>query len=285
MKKFLINTLSISILLLMILASFCSFSAIRKRNMSWKLPTEKHILFMGASHIEQGIDDSRTKEAINLANSSERYMFTYIKLQHLFAENSQIDTVFLQCAPTDLWENTDDKYHVLNEQSYYVRAYWPLYNWEQCRIYKEEVKQVCGLILSNIISRDNFDMHSYWEHLGGFDKKEGKIAEMDRNKVQPKLATGYSGHYVNYDYCRRIINLCKSKGVKLYFVYCPVYHPEYFYDQKYYYDAYKRYFSDVELLDYSHMPIADNLRSDAHHLNNRGAVVFTDSLKRQFNIK
>ena len=56
-------------------------------------------------------------------------------------------------------------------------------------------------------------------------------------------------------------------------------------DHDYYYDAYKKYFSDVELLDYSRLPMEDNERYDSHHLNKKGAEIFTDSLMRRFNIR
>ena len=48
---------------------------------NWRLPAEKHIVFIGASLVAYGIDDSMTESAINLANGGERYMFTFLKLR------------------------------------------------------------------------------------------------------------------------------------------------------------------------------------------------------------
>ena len=43
-------------------------------------------------------------------------------------------------------------------------------------------------------------------------------------------------------------------------------------------------FSDVELLDYSHYPMEDDERHDAHHLNDKGALKFTKMLKLKYNL-
>ena len=44
----------------------------------------------------------------------------------------------------------------------------------------------------------------------------------------------------------------------------------------------KKYFNDVEYLDYSHWAATDDERLDAHHLNHKGAVRFTEELKKKF---
>ena len=58
-----------------------------------------------------------------------------------------------------------------------------------------------------------------------------------------------------------------------------------FFNQDDYYSAYQEEFSDVEFLDYSDWPVADDERYDAHHLNAKGAVRFTQELKNRFNLQ
>ena len=108
-----------------------------------------------------------------------------------------------------------------------------------------------------------------------------KVAE-----IKPDLEIN-SGHgcAVNYDYLRKIITFCKLRHVKVYFLETPTYHPEYFYDQDFFYKAYQKYFSDVEFIDYSKLPMDDDERYDAHHLNHKGAVRFTRVIMDRFGIK
>ena len=254
----------------------CLFSS----KIDWKLPSEKHILFVGASYIAFGIDDSLTRSAINLANGGERYMFTYIKLQHIIDNNVQIDTIFMECAPTDLFEHADDKYFRSNEMTEYYAKYYPLFNFEQWKLYKGKISMAFSLLFRKTI----------WDYITGIDytyfisDSPPRTKTMKREKVHEELVTGKYGHKINYKYLRKIIQLCYDKHIKLYLLYSPVYKPEYYYNQNCYYDSYHKYFSDVELLDYSHFPMSDNERYDAHHLNDKGAIRFTNEIKKNFNI-
>lgn len=265
-----------------ILASLFSYKYIKFSQFSWKIPQEKHILFMGASHIHHAINDSIMSSAVNYAAPSERYMFTYIKLEHILPNNPQIDTIFLELAPTDLWKSTDDKYHKENEQSNYVRNYWPLFNFEQWYLYRSEPQQVFNIVL-NSLHDVRVSYSSWWENRGGYGYRTDslKLEDFDPHMVE---SDGWS-NTTNYLYLRKIINLCKEYRIKLYFLETPTYHPELFYDQDYYYNAYKNNFSEIELLDYSHQDIPLNEYADAHHLNDKGARHFTEIIKKRFRIK
>lgn len=114
-----------------------------------------YILFLGASHLNYAIDDTMMKEAINWTRGSERYMYTYIKLQHLLPVNPQVDTIFMELAPTDLWEDTDYKYYELNGQSGYVKTYWPFYEIEHWRVVLKEPVLVAGIVLGSLLEVDD----------------------------------------------------------------------------------------------------------------------------------
>ena len=134
MKKYLIRLTIIGLLFIIIVSVIIIIRVVVIRNHSWCISDKIHTVFMGASHINRSIDDSMMTTAINWSRPSERYMFTYIKLKHLLPTNPQIDTIFLELAPTDLWEDADYKYHDLNEQSGYVKLYWPFFNFENWKI-------------------------------------------------------------------------------------------------------------------------------------------------------
>lgn len=283
MKKYLKRIVAISALFIVLV--ICVMSVEKQIILwhSWQLPKHVHILFMGASHINHAVDDSMLKEAINWTKGSERYMYTYIKLQHLLPENPQVDTIFLELAPTDLWEDTDDKYHVLNEQSGYVKLYWPFFTWEQWKIFNTEPFQVISLVASSLGEMKKLKQDEWWHSMGNYNNV---TTSLDTATVEQVLVESHgNGHAVNYDYLRRIITLCQNKGIKLYFLETPTFHPEYYYDQDYFYQAYHNNFSGVELIDYSKWPMDPSERYDAHHLNHKGAVRFTQELKDRFHLK
>ncbi len=254
-------------------------------NVSWKIPQAKHILVLGASHIERGFDDGLSKEAYNYDLSSERYMFTYLKLNKMLQDNPQIDTIILQCAPTDLWEHTDDKYFVENEQLMFVPLYLMLLNKEELNIYKDEPLRTFSIFFKSLANPKYYIEGEYRKLLGGYIGESLNNKTLDTTTVKPEPIVGEYGHLVNYKYLHKIVKLCKVKGIKLYFIYCPVYHPEYFYDQDFYYKALKNEFSDVELLDYSNFPILYDEMYDAHHLNHKGAQHLTRELMHRLNFQ
>ena len=283
MKKYLSKLALVSSLLVLVLVVLGLVRMRIIQSHSWKLPGQVHILFMGASHVNRAVNDSLFNTAMNWASPSERYMFTYIKLQHLLPQNPQIDTVFLELAPTDLWEDTDYKYHVINEQSKFVKLYWPFFSWQTLSIYKAEPMQTLSLIVSSLFDLKEMSQDEWWAHMGGYMALN---EVMDINEVKPNLEprNGW-GHSVNYKYLQRIIEICKNSGVRLIFLETPTYHPEYYYNQAYFYRAYHKNFSDIEFVDYSQWPIDKKYRYDPHHLNSKGAILFTKELKERFNIE
>ncbi len=283
MKKYLKCLITISGLFIILVTIVAIIHQQAILHHSWKLPKQVHILFLGASHINHAIDDSMIESAMNWSRASERYMYTYIKLQHLLPVNPQVDTIFLELAPTDLWEDTDYKYHVLNEQSGYVKLYWPFYSKEQWRIFNTEPRQVAGLVLESLGEIGMLRQKRWWYLMGNY-KNVSKSLDTTTVVPMPEISSG-RGYAVNYEYLRRIISLCHKHQIKLYFLETPTYHPEYFYDQDYFYRAYKENFSDVEFIDYSNWSMDPSELCDAHHLNHKGAIRFTKELKRRLHIK
>lgn len=283
MRRFFRELIQIGLLLLILLSAIVIARRSIVRNHSWDINGKVHTLFLGASHITHAVDDSMMETAINWSRASERYMYTYIKLCHLLPSNPQIDTVFLELAPTDLWIDTDYKYHDVVEQSGYIKLFWPFLEKEHWLVFKKEPFQVLGLVRESFSDFDDLKQADWWVHMGGYREKDGK---MNAQEVIPQQEVdSHHGHDVNYDYLRRIINLCGDYGVKLFFLETPTFHPEFFYDIDYYHHIYQELFSDVEFVDYSDWPMEDSERADPHHLNAVGAKRFTQELMDRFNVR
>lgn len=237
---------------------------------------------MGASHVARGIDDTLLESAFNFARPSERYMYTYIKLQHLCEINPQIDTIFLECAHTDLANDCDYKYFEENELSGYLELYWPLFTREDWNYLSLKKKDILYYIIKGIANRNIYSRDKWFMALGGYEPLDG---EMNRKEVKPQreLDRG-AGHYINYLYLNKIIDYCSKRRIKLYLLQCPVFHPEYYFDDVYHKKALEQFVKKTEYLDFSHWSVEDNERLDAHHLNRKGAVRFTNELKLMYYI-
>ena len=282
MKRYLVKLTMVSVLLICVILLIGICRALVINQHTWKLPENKHILFLGASHVMYAVDDSMMESAINLTCGGERYMYTYIKLHHLLDDNPQIDTVFLQFAPTDIWEDADSKYFEEHLQSGFLKFYWPYFHVEEWKVALKEPSQTAGIVFGSFFSPGELSSKGWRKQLGGY---QYDTKTMDPEQVKPEL-TEKNGcrNTINLKYLHRIVDLCKKRKIKLFFIETPTYHPEFFYDQEFFYCLYQSSFSDIEFLDYSDWPMLDEERCDPHHLNHNGAVRFTKEIKERFHI-
>lgn len=286
MKRFITEIIKTLFLVLIVVCSALILGPIRisHTHTTWQLPQEKHILFCGASHIYHGINDSLTISAINLAKASERYMYTYLKLEKLLQINPQIDTIYLQFAPTDMWKNTDDKYFRRGEQIAFAALYWPLFGATEWNWLKSDIVNIGKVIIPRIREPYNWSQKQYIDKQGGFSPVFNcfdTIIDFPKNVT----SEGNHGYDINYYYCRKIIELCNQQNVKLCFLFMPVWKHNIAYDLEYYYNAYNSHFSDVELLDYHDFDMDLCERMDSHHLNYYGATRFTQMLQSRYSIR
>lgn len=278
-KLFLLKTSYLLITILLIISSLFFVRYFTTKSISWKLPKDKKTLFMGASHIEKGINPKYYPSSVNLAAGSERYMFTYIKLKKLLEQNNQLDTLFLQFAPTDIQVNTDSKYFSPNEMSRYLPLYSPLFSLEQWKIYSNNKITALTLLTQKILKKIPTNINKF----GGYKPSFGVFIEKDKEYKMPVWSE--SGHDINYKYLNKIINLCVQRNIKVIFIYMPMYNKSSFYNTDYFYNIYKNKFSDIEFLDYSEWKCPNDYRNDEHHLNNIGAINFTKKLKKDLLVK
>lgn len=285
MRLFLKNILLFGAIVIGIFATCITAKYMITHSISFKEPENVHFLFIGASHPWHGIDEHLLRDAINRSARSERYMYSYLKLKQIINDNPQIDTVFIECSPTDIWENTDDKYFNENEMSYFIPLYFPLFSSDEWKIYSHKMPDVIKLIVQKSFQLNQLFPERLMAGFGTQADKAENLVKMNSSEVVPAMIDGNLGNEINYTYLRKIIDLCDKHDIKLYGIYFPVYHPEYYYDQEYYHKALSEKFPDLDVLDYSGMTLPDSARFDAHHLNWYGAQIFTTELKNRFKIR
>lgn len=287
MKRYIVNLSLFATILIAIFLFAIGGRFVVSHKINWKADPVIKIAFMGASHITRGIDVNDIRWATNLSKPSERYMFTYLKLKHLLAANDSIDTIVLQCAPTDVWLNTDDKYFAENEISEFIPLFYPLFGKEEWKAFYGHYISLFNHIALHAFDQSLFYEDQYLERIGLNQKVEIPLEEMDAKSVHKDLFTGKYGDKINIEYLHKIISLCETYKRKLYLLYCPVYKPEFYYDQDYYYTVISKLKKNrnVTYLDYSHFNLPDSCRYDAHHLNAKGAKLFTTEILREINRK
>jgi hypothetical protein len=273
MKRFIKKVFLLGAFFVMATGMIFLIRVIATKSISWNLPGEIHTVFLGASHFEKGIDDLMYPGSINLAYKSERYLFTFLKLKKLLNSNPQIDTVFLQFAPTDIWEHTDSKYYSENEMSYFLPLYYPMFTWEEWKVY---LKNIDNRRIADLLFKKTVKFNHFPRNLNSFGGYDPLFNVYDRGN-KPYLLQDWTenGNTINYTYLRNIMDLCQTRGVQLFFVYMPMFNKNDFYPIDKYYAAYSDNFSWVPLLDYSDWDCPDRYRADEHHLNAEGAKYFT----------
>lgn len=283
MKRYLVNISLFSVILFVVFISAIGGRYVVCQKMNWQIDPSISIALIGASHITRGFDLSNIHGVGNYSKPSERYMFTYLKLNRLLASNESIDTVVLQCAPADLWQHTDDKYFAENEMSEFIPLFYPLFGKEEWEAYSGHYVSLLKFIIQHAFDQSLFYVNQYMKRVGFEQEPELLSERMDVKSVHKELKTGVYGNKINLAYLYKIIDICEKYHKKLYLVYCPVYKPEYFYNQVEYYTELSRIKKrrNVTCLDFSHLNLADSCFYDAHHLNAEGAKLFTEEFFRR----
>jgi hypothetical protein len=285
MKKFILSCILLSAIGLIVAIGLLVPQYIMAKKYVWEIPENKITLFMGASHIECCIDDSYLENAINLANASERYPFTYLKLQKILSDKTKIVHIVLQCAPTDLSQAADKKiFSVDNEMVSYIPLYYPYFQEEEWTEYGDYKSDIIQILLSKFYKNWALSAKKYFSQYGGYHEYGG-VFDPYKTKYE-RLDSINFGNEVNLSYLRKIVDVCKSNNIRLTLLYCPMYNPELYYDQDYYYNVLKTKFGDVEFLDYSHLELPNEFRRDAHHLGNKkGSTYFTKVMAERLGLR
>lgn len=64
-----------------------------------------------------------------------------------------------------------------------------------------------------------------------------------------------------------------------------MYNKDFYYNTEDFYKAYENNYAEIPFLDYSDWNCPDSYRKDEHHLNQIGATIFTQKLKRDVSAK
>ena len=87
-----------------------------------------HVLILGDSHTQCGIDDALLPNSLNLSESADTYFYSYVKLKRMLKANPQIDTLILGYADFNITDNQDRWLRSENINSFKLPIYFFLFD-------------------------------------------------------------------------------------------------------------------------------------------------------------
>lgn len=284
MKHFIIKTF-ITLLIPLIggLSVVFSLSYIASKSVDYKLKPGTTKIFIGDSHVQLAINDTLLKNSVNVATSSESYLFSYYKLKRLLEINPEINEVYLGYGYHNVSSYYDDFTSGKNSSSVTPKYFHSLPVYEQAKLIFWSIDKIPNLVRTFLQINYRYILKNEpWPggHRNKFSATQAADSSMDK-RINSQFysndtAIGFSK--INQQYLTKTIALCETHHVKLVLLNVPI-HP--YYKDKIptkFIDQYNKISKSVEVitLDLSEMPLNENSYiPDGDHLSMEGAATFT----------
>jgi hypothetical protein len=250
--------------------------------------TSAIILFAGDSHIQLGVNDQIITKSKNIANLGEAYIYTYEKIQYYLQYNHGVKQIYLGAGCHNFSEYYDGFSHGR------LPDYLPILSLKDQL--KHSFDRQYGFV--NIISPVLYNgMINVTKHSGQFTFSGGfsnfSVNRMNEDSsILPRINSQF---YVDNDrlksysennikYLKKIISLCKEKGVELDLIATPL-HPEYKMSIPSSYLSMRKSFisnEKVRLIDFEDITMpSGSFMPDGDHLTAAGAAYFSKILNDQ----
>ena len=296
MKRFLINLLLFLILIGLSavgLVLLSNFAINQKINQLLTISDNVSMIFAGDSNIECAINDSLIANSINIAQSGEAYLYSYVKIKSLLEHNDQIRTIFIGFSFGDLLKGAEESW-LFSDESVIEKI--KLYNYllssseKYLLIRKNSIAYIEGL-LQSIFSNFQTFMKSF--SLAESNKRIinfGGYLYLVRDKLQEDIKLHPFTEQLSEKglfqekYLKMISHLCQQKSIKLVLLQTP--------KHKYYttnvnkeiknnWLSVRNSLSQDSLLDLSTLILPDSCYGDITHLNYKGAKIFSEYLNKK----
>jgi len=285
MKLFIRNLILFAITSLIIFTGLViAERMILNRQGRFRLSERDKYVILGHSHPQMDYDDKLIDSSLNLASSGEAYFYTYIKLNKILESNQDKKILFIEYTNNNIKPAMNnwiwDDIHILDKYKLY--SAYTRYN-ETKLLYSKNPKTtiLCNIksVINNAYYIFNLKNITVEEKMGGYyhlvrDKTDSLLQALITNPPDSTLDTNFS--YANVAYLKKIIDVCREKGIALYLIRSPL-HPIY--------DAYRnevkfREFLNndlqgVEFLDFKNCSFTNEEFGDLEHLNYRGAKKYS----------
>lgn len=258
-----------------------------KTDFNYDLPN-KRILILGDSHTLCGLDDAIIPDSVNLSESADTYFYSYLKLREIADRNNNLKTLILGFAEHNISESQDEWLTDSSINNKKLSFYYFLFDWKDIleftkinptAILKNSVRIIKGNVghLYRIFRKTPITEFGIGTHLK-LNKGVPTDALMKPNKNIKIKENNLSK--LDLVYLQKINQYCIKNKIKLILINTPVLAKEEKLDQKYM-QIYNKKLPTAELLDFSNIMKDKKYFSDVSHLNNKGAIQFSNFLKAQ----
>jgi hypothetical protein len=300
MKSFLINLILFIVVVGSLILSFSILSDFAVKQREYKLlKINKDIdkVFAGDSNIECAINDSLIANSINIAQSGEAYMYSYIKIESLLKYNNQISTIYIGFSPWDLLKDTEERWLFKDEFVIEkVTSYNYLLNYsDKSVLIKDNPTAYIRGLMKSIFSNFKAFINSYnledskrkITNFGGYEYVESNKLQEDIKMNLFKTQTFEEGIFQK-KYLKKISQLCRQKSIRLVLLNTPkhiYYNTNIDKDIKQNWLNVRNSLSGDSLMDLSTLSFPDSCFRDLTHLNYKGAKLFSEYLNEKLLLK
>ena len=281
------------ILFAMMIFKLCIVSTLHDGRV-YKLNKKIQTILIGDSHAQYGFNDKIIPRSLNLSNRSEKFIWTYLKIQKFLNFNKQVNHIVLSVSYHSFMKTNDTEIFG-DERSFFYSRYGFLFGNEDYLNILNENKFNKDLLLNFLkynlgvpieghreIRRRILDLlfknRGKEEFFGHFLEDKENVLTSERLKRTVDRHFMIKGHsYLQVLYFQKIIRLVRSKGVRLTLLTLPV-HADYLRDvplrELQYLNrlAFENKDTGVNYINLSHLKVKDSHFKDFDHLNGIGAA-------------
>ncbi len=274
---------------------------------AFRIPKSNSVLFLGDSHSQYALKDNIIPEARNYSLRSEKFIWTYFKLNKFLQSNDHIEKIFLSVSYHSFSKANEDALVGKNDRSFFYSRYGHLLD-------EEGYSDLFDLNLANTdltitylkyivgIPFEGYKEFNYWgqEMLSGFNHNKlsfwGKYQSDDKNHLNSKInEETIKSHFsedgkstIQIKYLTKIIKLAEEKGLEINLITTPV-HPLYLrsipIESKMQFklqvgEVKKQFDGRVKHYNFSRFKLPKIAYKDFDHLNSLGAKIFTDVIRK-----
>ncbi len=281
MRNFLVDSAKFSLLFVVVLliASWIGYLCQYDADY-FRIPESKKYLVVGDSHLECSMNTS-LDGFVNISQSSEIYMFTYLKIKNVLETNAHIEHVFVDFCNFQVDKQQDSIIYSEN----YLNSRYPLYyallgkeEFEHLTLNNElpfiktHIKALPKVSREAMTSVNVLTNHS----LGGFSPLTRLLTDSFVNIASQETILPADMAKLNMHYLLKIVALCKEKKVSLYLIRTPL-HPAwpYLQNEAFFQKNRQELLDGVVFLDFKQLALGNQHFADLEHLNEKGAHIFS----------
>lgn len=285
MKRFLTNlTVFLSFVILALVCVWLFLTSTRVKYCT----TDAHILVCGNSTVEYGVDDSLIPNSLNIGFNAEHMGYIYAKIKMITKYSPTIDTILIAIDDALIFKDVSRGYNSDLHHPYYYDQYDisdiffilnnTSFDWIESSIARpckvDHIKTLLQNIGQNEVPFKELGIGGYYPLDRHKLEEEIALHNSEDESTQPMLYKEgmylYSIYFLN-----KIKDYCNKKGIKLIFFTTPKHSRAQRFGYKF---IYNKFFSDIELHDFTTLHMQNKYFGDTYHLNTEGAKYFTPIL-------